>query len=213
MSHDLVPTCKGNVHKFQRKRIRNHPARSYLYHLSPLTLRKLNITESTISDTVNLNSPVDSKTTHFKPTRNRLLHANNELLDRRHPQANVVCLRATSEKVDMYRQCSISVMRLHGCQATLESGLPKRIDRKHVPLAKTSNWSTTGLDNVSQFKASNRELIRRSRSSAIRLCWGYGRLSQKNFNHRRQSRTCVVCFIRVSCSLMILKMGNADSGI
>ena len=43
----------------------------------------------------------------------------------------------------------------------------------HIPWMSTSNWSTTGLDNVSQLSASNNGLIRRSRSSTMRFCWGY----------------------------------------
>jgi len=39
----------------------------------------------------------------------------------------------------------------------------------HEPRVSTISWSTTGLDRVSQFKASKRGLILRSRSSASRF--------------------------------------------
>ena len=43
----------------------------------------------------------------------------------------------------------------------------------------TNNWSTTGLDSVSQLSASNNGLIRRSRSSTIRFCCGYVHVSSR----------------------------------
>jgi hypothetical protein len=74
----------------------------------------------------------------------------------------------------MDRQRSLSVARLHGCSATREIRTAQVINsERNSPPAKISNCSTTDLDNVSQFRASNRELIRRSRSSTIRRCCGY----------------------------------------
>ena len=46
---------------------------------------------------------------------------------------------------------------------------------KDVPLVKTVSWSTTGLEIISQFSASNSGLIRRSRSSARRFWLAYKR--------------------------------------
>jgi hypothetical protein len=78
--------------------------------------------------------------------------------------------------------------------------------QRNPPLERTSSWSTTGLDNVSQFNASKRGLIRRSKSSTRRFCCGWRLYVRTSFqwDYEGETFTGVVCFIRFNCSEITL---------
>ena len=70
----------------------------------------------------------------------------------------------------MNRQRSWSITSFHRYK---KNGQHKQVvssaSKDHLPRVNKTNCSTTGFESVSQFKASNRGLILRSRSSTIRF--------------------------------------------
>jgi hypothetical protein len=107
-----------------------------------------------------------------KKIKNDQSHSHYQLLNTRHPQSNVVRLRSTRQELDMESQSGWTIASVHSYLFIL----PKsefihfiKFSEKHKPRVSTISWSTTGLDRVSQFKASNRGLILRSRSSTSRF--------------------------------------------
>src|SRR6266702_6635433 len=94
------------------------------------------------------------------------LQTHDKLLYARHPQRNILSTRARKH-VNVDRQRELAVVIRHRC-ITLNTNSSAPQTEYHAPFVSSPSCPTTAVNSVSQFSASNRGLIRRSRSSTKR---------------------------------------------
>jgi hypothetical protein len=92
------------------------------------------------------------------------LQAHDKLLHTRHPKRDVISTRAR-EYVHVNGKRELAIMICH-CYSTFSTRCVSL--NMDAPFVSSPSCTTTGADNVSQFSASNRGFIRRSRSSTRR---------------------------------------------